>query len=633
MSLATYLARRSRRRSTTTSPTWHGELRSRRPRQPAHGRGVEPRRRARSAAARAERALERLAEPASRAVPPGRRVARPRCSTRRGSASSATPPTTRSAPAPTTRSSTPCSHRYAEARQIGEGLADRAVDGARRVGRRRRARRRQPVGPHARRARRAARSPATRCRRARRCSAPAPAEADARRVRRPSAWPPASSPSSSTCRRYTAARIVDGDGGEVVFAHRPRRRRPAVSPDDRAELERLMADATATRPLPRRRSPRQPGRKVLARVEDVPGYGWAAWTRRPRRRRRRRRRSTADDGTSLTQRPRHRRRRRFRLVDGGDVGDTYNWCPPDDDAARRARRSLDADVVETGPLRGRLRLRPRGGRRPCDVDDRRRAARRRAPRPGRDDDRQPPPRPPPPRPPPAAARRRDRSEAECAFAVVERGPRRRGRPDRAGPADVPVAPLRRAPAASPSCTRALLEYELVGIGDDGSRTELAVTLLRCTGHARRRARWRTRPLPAGPFQPLEGPQLQRRLTLGGASPSATTSTPTPLVDDAFLPLRAVAGGGRAGDRRPADAGSALTVDGRRGVGRAPHAGRPARGAAVQPDAPTPTTRRAARPPRLGRRPPRPPGRALGGRASTSRPWQIATLVLLTTEPG
>ena len=125
---------RSRRSPSTcaTQPTdglAHVERRAAlgRARQRAHGRGVEPRRRAPGRAPRAERALERRAEPLTRAVPPADAVSRTRCSTsawRKLVLNSAHD------------SSCACSAdevvdevlvRYQEARQIGDGLARDAV--------------------------------------------------------------------------------------------------------------------------------------------------------------------------------------------------------------------------------------------------------------------------------------------------------------------------------------------------------------------------------------------------------------------------------------------------------------------------------------------------------------------------
>src|SRR5690606_29418346 len=118
----------------------------------------------------------------------------------------------------------------------------------------------------------------------------------------------------------------------------------------------------------------------------------------------------------------------FRLVDGGDVGDTYNWCPPDGDAPAELPL-LGRSVVEDGPLRRRLRLHhgaddldvvtvleARAGERlvraETTVDNRRRDHRLRL--------HLPLPRP------------ADTSRAECAFAVVERGRTAEGGPTEVG---------------------------------------------------------------------------------------------------------------------------------------------------------------------------------------------------------
>ena len=47
------------------------------------------------------------------------------------------------------------------------------------------------------------------------------------------------------------------------------------------------------------------------------------------------------------------------LVDGGDVGDTYNWSPPDHDVFVDHAESVSVSVAEAGPVRGRARGRRR----------------------------------------------------------------------------------------------------------------------------------------------------------------------------------------------------------------------------------------------------------------------------------
>ena len=94
----------------------------------------------------------------------------------------------------------------------------------------------------------------------------------------------------------------------------------------------------------------------------------------------------------------------------------------------------------------------------------------------------------------------------------------------------------------------LLEYELV---DEGR--ELALTLLRATGYLSR-AGISYRPNPAGPLDPLEGPQLQRRLAMEYALlPHRGTWEDADLharADEVLVPLERVRGGGVSGASRP-----------------------------------------------------------------------------------
>ena len=43
-----------------------------------------------------------------------------------------------------------------------------------------------------------------------------------------------------------------------------------------------------------------------------------------------------------------------RLVDGGDVGDTYNWCPPTEDLVVDRPESVEVAVLDRGPARARV---------------------------------------------------------------------------------------------------------------------------------------------------------------------------------------------------------------------------------------------------------------------------------------
>ena len=95
------------------------------------------------------------------------------------------------------------------------------------------------------------------------------------------------------------------------------------------------------------------------------------------------------------------------------------------------------------------------------------------------------------------------SDAECAFAVVQRGLDAEGGPHEA---PLPTYVSRRFVDASDGTSGlallhdGLAEYEVVG------GHELALTLLRATGYLSR-AEPSLRPNPAGPLDPLLGPQL------------------------------------------------------------------------------------------------------------------------------
>jgi hypothetical protein len=142
----------------------------------------------------------------------------------------------------------------------------------------------------------------------------------------------------------------------------------------------------------------------------------------------------------------------------------------------------------------------------------------------------------------------DHSEAECAFTVVRRGREAEGGPTERALATFPARRFVRAGGLT-IAHEGVMEYELV----DGA---LALTLLRCTGMLSQ-GPMTMRPLPAGPEDPLEGPQLRGRQTLryvvrlGDGDPYA-------LADDAFVPLLVARGEGRG---TIPDDGQALAVSG------------------------------------------------------------------------
>jgi hypothetical protein len=248
------------------------------------------------------------------------------------------------------------------------------------------------------------------------------------------------------------------------------------------------------------------------------------------------------------------------LVDGGDEGDTYNYCPPRSDTLIDRPDSVDVELVEAGPVRGLLEITRRfgwpaaalGGRRIgreiVDVvslvelrageqlvrvttrfDNRCRDHRLRARFP--------------------LPHATDRTVAECAFSTVTRGA------PEGGPKEPPVAtfPSRRFVSAGGLTIthEGLLEYELV----DGG-TALAVTLLRSTGMLSRPAP-ATRPNAAGPADPLEAPQLLGPHRVRYAVAVAAVD-PWRLADMAWLPLHVVAASGTG---HLAPTGSRLTVRG------------------------------------------------------------------------
>jgi alpha-mannosidase len=161
-----------------------------------------------------------------------------------------------------------------------------------------------------------------------------------------------------------------------------------------------------------------------------------------------------------------------------------------------------------------------------------------------------------PLPEPAAT-----SQAECAFTVVERGLDAEGRADEFG---TPTFPSRRFVSSGGLTVvhEGLLEYELVDVvgtdaGTRGTRaTTLALTLLRSTGMLSRLG-MATRPMPAGPMTPLEGPQMIGPVEVVYAI-SVAPVDPYAMAEDVLVPLVAAASFG--GGERP-DSGSALTVRG------------------------------------------------------------------------
>ncbi len=284
------------------------------------------------------------------------------------------------------------------------------------------------------------------------------------------------------------------------------------------------------------------------------------------------------DGTLTIEADGVRVDRANRLVDGGDGGDTYNYSPPDIDTVVDQPESVAIAVEESGSVRARIAVTATyrlpthaiGDERSCahrsddtvavelrtvlelrtgerflrvrvELDHHVRDHRLRAHFPL-----------------PVAV---SGSDAECAFAVVHRGLTAEGGPHERG---LPTFVSRRFVDCSDGETGlgllhdGLLEYEVVGDG-----TELALTLLRATGYLSR-AELAFRPNPAGPLDPLEGPQLQRRLTLEYAvlphRGDWRSARLADAADEFLLPLERARGGGVPGALRP-PMGTVLDVDG------------------------------------------------------------------------
>ena len=401
---------------------------------------------------------------------------------------------------------------------------------------------------------------------------------------------------------------VDEDRAEVLL--REGERLMDAPPENTTAVLSALSEHARSHPAGLVRVERQgpPRRTVLARVDEVPGYGWQRWD------------PTRSGGATAVTVDGMRLANGLvtvtvdptdatfaigghtglgRIVDDGDAGDTYNWSPPDQDVFVGGPTSVAVTTVETGPVRARVAV-DATYRLPHHVEDQARVgevdipvrtvvelrageafvrvtttvdnqARDHRMRVGF------------PLPTPT-----DHSEAECAFTVVRRGLDAEG-----GPTERPMStfPSRRFVRAGGLTVahEGLLEYELCDIADGESHL-LALTLLRCTGMLSQ-GPMTTRPLPAGPENPLEGPQQQGRQTFRYAV-RVGDGDPYELVESAFVPLQVATGAGQGtepGDGRhlavtgaevsalyreagaivlrvfnPTDEPTTVTVDGRQG---------------------------------------------------------------------
>jgi alpha-mannosidase len=326
-----------------------------------------------------------------------------------------------------------------------------------------------------------------------------------------------------------------------------------------------------------------PIRRIVARVAGVPGFGWQPFAPSPLTR------PVTVSGpggpvavtnglvTVVVDDARGTfsvdgREGYGHLVDGGDLGDSYNYSPPRQDALVDAPVAVAVRVVESGPVRAGVAItatyvwpdhvdgtsQKRVGEHRVDVETRL-ELRADEPvvrvttsfvNPSKDH-----------RlrvhlPLPVPARN---SQAESAFAVVERGLVAEGRSDEFG---LPTAPARRFVSAGGLTVvhDGVCEYELIDITStpDGEVAQsIALTVLRSTGMLSRLG-MTYRPFPAGPLTPVEGLQMTgRRVSLSYAL-AVGHDDPYALADDVLIPLDVVTALG--GGPRP-DAGSELSIEG------------------------------------------------------------------------
>jgi alpha-mannosidase len=331
-------------------------------------------------------------------------------------------------------------------------------------------------------------------------------------------------------RQITSYEVADKGAEHEITLHE------AGPGDDRCDLAELKSDMLALGEQERTLRiflRAAPSRRLLFDTGPIDGFGWACFTARdgaspagPVRGLANEHLGVDIDTTSGTYTIETTDGVRVeglgRLVDGGDGGDTYNYSPPDDDIVIDRPEAVTVTTLEEGPLRAgvlidavytwpafahgdlractrrsdetvtchvRTTLEVRAGERfvrvSHEIDNRARDHRLRAHF---------------PLPATVAG-----SDAECAFTVVRRGLTAEGGPSEYG---LPTFPSRRFVDASDGSIGlalvhdGLLEYEVV----DGGR-ELALTVVRATGYLSRTEPL-LRPNPAGPADPLEGPQLQ-----------------------------------------------------------------------------------------------------------------------------
>ncbi len=383
-------------------------------------------------------------------------------------------------------------------------------------------------------------------------------------------------------------RVAEDDTGlDITIALGPEERSDVDVRGVRTDLlTRLQARPDA--PV-RVRLDQPPSRRVLARVGPVPGFGWRHATPVRAEHPVRAHRPGGHDGplvmgNGLVEVVVDPATGTFavdglpgfgRLVDVGDLGDSYNYSPPDTDVVVDSPDRVVVTEGDAGPLRATATVvasytwpdhvdgpsRARVGSTAVEItttvevraDDpavRVETTFVNACRDHRLRVHLPLPRP------------AERSEAECAFAVVERGLQAEGRAEELG---LPTFPSRRFVRAGGLTVvhDGLCEYELVDVrGDAGDAHparahELALTVLRATGMLSRLG-MAYRPMPAGPLTPVPGLQMLGTTVRARYAVRLGAGDPYALADEVLLPMPAVHTLG-GGDRPPV--GQALDVTG------------------------------------------------------------------------
>ena len=366
----------------------------------------------------------------------------------------------------------------------------------------------------------------------------------------------------------------DEDGVEIVLRLGTARAENAGVEDARRALYARLGERSTE--WYRVRTVRPPMQRLLVRIDDLEGYGWRGWApasavapANPV--------TVADGGAAMSNGlvdvevdvatgtfSINGVAGFNRLVDGGDQGDTYNYCPPAaGDVVIDVADSVAVELVEPGPVRAAIAITrtytwpdrvddgtgERAGSRPIDVvslvqlqagesmarvtttlNNQHRDHRLRAVFP--------------------LAERASSSDAECAFAIVERGLEGEGGPSEPAMSTFPSRRFVRAGGVT-VVHEGLLEYEVIGGG-----IELALTLIRATGWLSR-GPMSSRPEPAGPVIEAGDAQMQGPITVRYAV-HVGDADPYALADDLLVPLRVVRAPG--GGDRPAS-GSALGVSG------------------------------------------------------------------------